>query len=626
MSEPLAPRSVSVIVPVKNGAAWIRTAIDAIWQASDGLVAEVVAVDDGGDDSSRAILDDLAAHGLVRVVDGPHRGAAAAINVGLAATTAPIVCQIDQDVIVDPGWVRAVTTPLADPTVGAVQGHYRLDRAAPLLARVMALDLEQRYARLDRATDHVCTGNTAYRRAALDAVGGFDESLGYGYDNDVSYRLRAAGHRLAHCHQATSRHRWRDSLVGYWRQQYGFGYGRLDLVARHPARIGGDAVSPTAMMLHPVLLAVAWACLLVWLGFAMAGVSLRALAILPAILGGMLVCERAWAGARAAVRFGDAAGLLFPVVHLVRDHAWLAAMVAWVGRRVSGVPMQPSHSMRPRTATLAPEGASSAHGCHRPTRWIAIVLAHNEAGSIGAVLDELRACHPHLDVLVVDDGSTDGTCAAVASCGVPCLRLDRRRGIGCAMRAGLAWADRHGYDAVVRLDGDGQHRACDVAALQQPIQAGRVDATLGSRYRAPGADTTTGSPPIARRVLAKWLSRLTGRPVTDPTSGFAAFGPRAMGLLATRHPTGYAEPEVLLLLDREGFDVEEVAVEPRARLAGRTSLTPPRIAWAAVRVFCVLLVEPWRRRVAARQVSRRPVATREVVAHAAQHRLDPAQD
>src|SRR4029079_4627767 len=107
------------------------------------------------------------------------------------------------------------------------------------------------------ATDQLCTGNAAYRASALHAVGLLDEALGYGYDNDLSYRLRAAGWQLAVCRDAPSVHRWRDGLGGYLSQQYGFGYGRIDLVVRHPRKLAGDAVSPPAMMAHPLVMAAA---------------------------------------------------------------------------------------------------------------------------------------------------------------------------------------------------------------------------------------------------------------------------------------------------------------------------------------------------------------------------------
>ena len=144
--------------------------------------------------------------------------------------------------------------------VGAVQGRYVAAGTGSLFSRVMALDLEQRYAHLSDTVDHVCTGNSAYRVSALEAVGLLNEDLGYGYDNDLSYRLGAAGYRLIFRRDARSRHSWRDGVVGYLTQQYGFGYGRLDVVAAHPTRIAGDAVSPAWMMAQPVITAVALIC------------------------------------------------------------------------------------------------------------------------------------------------------------------------------------------------------------------------------------------------------------------------------------------------------------------------------------------------------------------------------
>jgi hypothetical protein len=98
-------------------------------------------------------------------------------------------------------------------------------------------------------------------------------------------------------------------------------------------------------------------------------------------------------------------------------------------------------------------------------------------------------------------------------------------------------------------------------------------------------------------ALAKLLSTLTGRRVTDPTSGFYALGPRAIRILAEHHPTGYPEPELRLFLKRNALNVVEVGVRPRSRLSGRTSLTTSRLATAAARVALAMVIVPLRRRV-----------------------------
>ena len=355
----LADAAVSVVVPVLNGARWLPDVLAAIRAELLGRPHEILVIDDGSGDQSAAVCRQIGDANL-RVVDGPRRGAAAAVNAGLRLARFNLVAQIDQDVIVQPGWLDALLDALRDPQVAAAQGWYVTDPSASALARVMSLDLEQRYTRIDHgATDHVCTGNVVWRLDALQQVGLLDETLGYGYDNDLSYRLIAAGHRLVICPRATSVHRWRDGWISYLTQQYGFGYGRLDLVARHRNRLHGDAVSPPAMMAHPVLMAVALAA------FLCAGVCwLIARPAAPWVLGAvtllsLLVLERGVAGVAAARRWHDPAALLFPVVHLLRDAAWVAAMARWLTRRLVGVPLAPAHSMHPRAVESGPTAVAA---------------------------------------------------------------------------------------------------------------------------------------------------------------------------------------------------------------------------------------------------------------------------
>jgi len=229
-------------------------------------------------------------------------------------------------------------------------------------------------------------------------------------------------------------------------------------------------------------------------------------------------------------------------------------------------------------------------------RVLTLIPAHNEALSLRGVVTDLRRQRPDLDILVVDDGSTDDTRTILRELGVRWLRWPERRGVGSALRAGLRYAARQGYDVVVRLDADGQHDVADVARLQIPLSVGAADVVLGSRFV--GSNRSRDPGPV-QRALGALLSMMTRRAVTDPTSGFWVLGPRAVLLLAEHLPDGYPEAELHLFLSRNALRVVEVEVQWRARLHGRSSLTLTRLVTAGARVALAMIIVPFRASVGA---------------------------
>lgn len=345
---------VSVVVPVYNGARHLPDVIEAILaqETEPARDLEVLVVDDASTDTSREIAQRYVGTGRVRLLNGGGRGAAAALNLGIHASRYAIVCQLDQDMIPRPSWLERLLSCLeSDPALGAAQGHFLADRRDGILARVSALDLKLRYAGLSGfnrtpfRADHVCTGNTLYRAEAIRKVGLFDESLGYGYDNDMSYRLGEAGYELAHCPTAVSVHRRRPGWLAYWKEQYGLGYGRLDLIEKQRKWAGGDQVSGLPMILHAAGMVVAVSLAALTLVLAFLGLQW----MIPALLAtGILLIssgERFVAGIRAAWRFRDPAGALFAPVHLLRDLAWAWAVIRWSLRWCVGTPRRPQYSM-----------------------------------------------------------------------------------------------------------------------------------------------------------------------------------------------------------------------------------------------------------------------------------------
>jgi glycosyltransferase involved in cell wall biosynthesis len=133
---------VSFVIPVRNGRSTIRRSLESVFAQSDGRPMEVIVVDDGSTDGSWELLALLARHWPLKVLRADGRGAAAALNRGIRQARFPVICQVDQDVLLEPGWMARLSGELRDPTVGAAQGWYQTDIGAGVFARVMGRDLD----------------------------------------------------------------------------------------------------------------------------------------------------------------------------------------------------------------------------------------------------------------------------------------------------------------------------------------------------------------------------------------------------------------------------------------------------------------------------------------------------
>jgi len=223
-------------------------------------------------------------------------------------------------------------------------------------------------------------------------------------------------------------------------------------------------------------------------------------------------------------------------------------------------------------------------------RLLVIIPAYNEAGCIAGVVGQARASLPRADVVVVDDGSTDATARLAEQSGAMLLRLPINLGIGGAVQTGYRFAERQGYDAVARLDGDGQHDPAQIGALLEPIRAGRADVVIGSRYLTPGGFRASRARRWGIAFFAALVSRLVGRRFTDVTSGFSAANCEATAFLGEHCPADYPEIEGLVLLCRAGFRVLEVPVTMRARAAGRSSIRAWHVVYYVAKVLLAILV------------------------------------
>ena len=228
-------------------------------------------------------------------------------------------------------------------------------------------------------------------------------------------------------------------------------------------------------------------------------------------------------------------------------------------------------------------------------RRVAIVPAYNEERNIVRVLAELRALDPGLEVVVVSDGSTDRTADVADEAGAHVVRLPFNLGIGGAVQTGFRFAWEQGYELAVRLDGDGQHDASQLAAVIAPIVAGEADIAVGSRFIGYGAYRSTAARRVGIRILAWVVSRIARQRVTDTTSGFQALNRRGIALYAGDLPRDYPEVEGLVMAFRHHLRVTEVAVTMREREHGRSSIGALASIYYMIKVLLAVFVDLFRK-------------------------------
>jgi len=203
-------------------------------------------------------------------------------------------------------------------------------------------------------------------------------------------------------------------------------------------------------------------------------------------------------------------------------------------------------------------------------RGLALIPAFNEQGQVADVVRRIREASG-FDVLVVDDGSLDATVEEARRAGAKVLRHPFNMGYGAALQTGYKYAAQGDYDVLVQIDADGQHDPAYISELAGRVLAGHVDVCIGSRF----LEGKGYIPPFTRRVgmvlFGYIASVVTNRRVTDPTSGYQALSRRVFQFFQhDLFPSDYPDADVLILLHRAGFKVEERPVAMRESRTGQS--------------------------------------------------------
>lgn len=214
-------------------------------------------------------------------------------------------------------------------------------------------------------------------------------------------------------------------------------------------------------------------------------------------------------------------------------------------------------------------------------RVLVVLPTYNEAGNIVEVLRRVRAAAPDVDMLVIDDGSPDGTADLAEAFGseigrVEVLRREDKAGLGSAYRDGFRFGLSSGYDVLVEMDSDLSHDPASLPSLIGAVEKGAALA-IGSRY-VPGGLIPRWS--WSRRALsrygnryARWMLHLSAH---DATSGYRAFRATTLGRIGLEdvRADGYGfQVEMAYLVERAGGHVTEVPIEFRDRAAGTSKMS-----------------------------------------------------
>lgn len=219
------------------------------------------------------------------------------------------------------------------------------------------------------------------------------------------------------------------------------------------------------------------------------------------------------------------------------------------------------------------------------TKTLVVIPAFNEELSIASVIDGLHKLN--LDVLVVDDGSTDNTKYVAVQNGATVLSLPFNLGVGGALRTGFKYAVLRGYDSVIQVDADGQHLPREIFKLVHEAELADADLVIGSRFlhsRFTPQMSVSKMRQLAMKLLAIVASRATGTRLTDTTSGFRLIKSPLLIEFSRRFPTNYLGDtfEAVVAAGRSGYVVREVAVEMKDREFGVSSASLSQ----AITFFC----------------------------------------
>ncbi|HGK8167000.1 TPA: glycosyltransferase family 2 protein [Streptococcus pyogenes] len=219
-----------------------------------------------------------------------------------------------------------------------------------------------------------------------------------------------------------------------------------------------------------------------------------------------------------------------------------------------------------------------------------IIPAYNESSNIVNTIRTIESDAPDFDYIIIDDCSTDNTLAICQKQGFNVISLPINLGIGGAVQTGYRYAQRCGYDVAVQVDGDGQHNPCYLEKMVEVLVQSSVNMVIGSRFITKEGFQSSFVRRIGIKYFTWLIALLTGKKITDATSGLRLIDRSLIERFANHYPDDYPEPETVVDVLVSHFKVKEIPVVMNERQGGVSSISLTKSVYYMIKVTLAILV------------------------------------
>ena len=220
-----------------------------------------------------------------------------------------------------------------------------------------------------------------------------------------------------------------------------------------------------------------------------------------------------------------------------------------------------------------------------------IIPAYNESANIEKTVEAIKKEASEFDYVIINDCSTDNTREICEKNQYNIVNLPINLGIGGAVQTGYRYGYEEGYDVAVQVDGDGQHDPRFLNEMAEYLESHTLDMVIGSRFINKEGFQSSGARRLGIKYFTVLIYLMTGKKITDPTSGLRMANRDVMKLFAYDYPKDYPEPESVVAILRQKKKVEEIPVIMKAREGGVSSISPKKSVYYMIKVTLAILIE-----------------------------------